>query len=235
MIIIEHPTTSHPHIPNSHSSPPTCMPSHLPLAFKFNDCLIYHLPCVIGMYGWWCYLPLTLCNWHVWMVMYIRHRDMQSFQAVTCGTLLLVGIQWFRIFRRSRNPPQRRLPKRLVFIRHGQSEGNATTTTKAVYRSTPDHLIALTQRGKAEARLTGKLLNVLLSNQRPCGRAKIFCSPHVRARQTLEGVCCSGMVDDIWAGTRLILHHVTWINRFWSPYHPSCWWARRHSTSCFGK
>ena len=120
-----------------------------------------------------------------------------NWQTKTQVALLLavgLGIRWLTISRRYQNSSRRRLPKRLVLIRHGQSEGNATPK-KAVYRSTPDHLIALTERGKAEARHAGKLLKVLLSRHRPDGRAKFFCSPHVRARQTLEGVCCSMIVD----------------------------------------
>lgn len=122
----------------------------------------------------------------MWKIQYGRAHPRQ----VALSALLLavgLGLRWLTISRRHGTRSQRRLPKRLVLIRHGQSEGNATPK-KAVYRSTPDHLIALTQRGKAEALQAGKLLKVLLSCQRPAGRAKIFCSPYVRARQTLEGV-----------------------------------------------
>lgn len=136
-----------------------------------------------------------------------------------------LGIRWLTNSRRRRTRLQRRLPKRLVLIRHGQSEGNATSKTKAVYRSTPDHLIALTERGKTEARDTGKLLEALLTAQRPCGRAKFICSPHVRTRQTLEGVCYPLMVDDYMKidQSRICrtMLRATRLNRSWSPFHPS--------------
>jgi len=76
------------------------------------------------------------------------------------------------------------MPKRIVLIRHGESMGNFTTKDKAAYRSTPDHLVPLTDLGHSQARGAGLRLKALLAD----GKAKFFCSPHLRTKQTLAGV-----------------------------------------------
>jgi hypothetical protein len=55
---------------------------------------------------------------------------------------------------------RRKLPRRIVLIRHGQSEGNATSDTKLAYRTTPDHQISLTAKGRSQALDAGKELKV---------------------------------------------------------------------------
>lgn len=82
------------------------------------------------------------------------------------------------------------LPRRIVLIRHGESMGNATTETKEWYRSTPDYKIPLTALGHTQARDAGKRLKAMLDSDGcdSAGKVKFFCSPHLRTKQTLEGV-----------------------------------------------
>ena len=57
------------------------------------------------------------------------------------------------------------------------------------YRSTPDHLIPLTDKGHFQARGAGERLKALLDKDgQTGGKVKFFCSPHLRTKQTLEGV-----------------------------------------------
>lgn len=44
-------------------------------------------------------------------------------------------------------------PRRIVLVRHGESIGNVDDT---VYEREPDHALALTDRGRAQAEETGK-------------------------------------------------------------------------------
>ena len=93
--------------------------------------------------------------------------------------------------------PRSTLPRRVVFIRHGQSQGNATTETKQAYRDMPDHVIELTEQGHAEAREAGATLRALMAADHTRGKAKFFCSPHARTKQTLESLA---IPDDLVTG-----------------------------------
>jgi len=88
--------------------------------------------------------------------------------------------------RNNKEPVQ--LPKRIVFIRHGESRGNASSSTKAEYRATQDHKITLTNKGHEQAVDAGERLAGLLREDAPAGRIKLFCSTYERARQTLDGI-----------------------------------------------
>ena len=98
------------------------------------------------------------------------------------------GILICAIVLRPRRKRRSTLPRRVVFIRHGQSQGNATTKTKQAYREQPDHAIELTEQGHAEARTAGATLSALMAADRTSGRVKFFCSPHARTAQTLASL-----------------------------------------------
>ncbi|KAF3531686.1 hypothetical protein DY000_02043877 [Brassica cretica] len=53
------------------------------------------------------------------------------------------------------------LPKRIILVRHGESEGNLDTSA---YATTPDHKIQLTESGLLQAREAGARLRSLLSS-----------------------------------------------------------------------
>lgn len=70
-------------------------------------------------------------------------------------------------------------PKRIVLIRHAESEGNVDET---MYMRKPDHRIELTDKGKAQAREAGKRLRDMLG---PDETVYVYVSPYLRTMQTL--------------------------------------------------
>ena len=70
-------------------------------------------------------------------------------------------------------------PKRIVLIRHAESEGNVDET---MYQRKPDHRIELTERGKEQARQAGLALKELLD---PDEQVYVYVSPYMRTMQTL--------------------------------------------------
>ena len=76
-------------------------------------------------------------------------------------------------------------PKRIILVRHGESEANVDPT---VYARVPDWQIALTEQGVAQAREAGQKIAGLIRD----GAFGVFSSPYVRTEQTknamLEGI-----------------------------------------------
>mmetsp|Transcript_14853 Transcript_14853/g.25148 ORF Transcript_14853/g.25148 Transcript_14853/m.25148 type:complete len:343 (+) Transcript_14853:138-1166(+) len=70
-------------------------------------------------------------------------------------------------------------PKRIILVRHGESEGNVD---EAVYQRTPDHRVRLTQKGCEEAQKAGAQIRFLTGEH---GRVYFYVSPYVRTLQTL--------------------------------------------------
>ena len=86
----------------------------------------------------------------------------------------IVGMYlWNRICKNRRS----HLPKRIILVRHGESEGNADHT---LYRTKADNLIELTTRGMEQARALGGRLKCLLGND----RVHLVVSPFERTLQT---------------------------------------------------
>eukprot|EP00698_Gefionella_okellyi_P025449 TRINITY_DN932_c0_g1_i2.p1 TRINITY_DN932_c0_g1~~TRINITY_DN932_c0_g1_i2.p1 ORF type:complete len:326 (+),score=66.38 TRINITY_DN932_c0_g1_i2:48-1025(+) len=75
----------------------------------------------------------------------------------------------------------KRMPKRIILIRHGQSVANVDET---VYSRIPDNKIELTAKGMEQAREAGKRLKALIGEE----RVMFFCSPFTRSRQTFHGI-----------------------------------------------
>ncbi len=73
-------------------------------------------------------------------------------------------------------------PKRIILIRHGQSESNLN---RIVHETIPDHRIHLTDLGKAQALAAGIELKekYFKNNSIAC-----YLSPYVRAKETLENI-----------------------------------------------
>ena len=55
------------------------------------------------------------------------------------------------------------LPKRIILIRHGESQGNVDETA---YQNTPDWQIRLTEKGRMQAEQTGKTLREMLEQDK---------------------------------------------------------------------
>uniref|UniRef100_A0A2P2Q3Z7 Uncharacterized protein MANES_08G123700 n=1 Tax=Rhizophora mucronata TaxID=61149 RepID=A0A2P2Q3Z7_RHIMU len=78
------------------------------------------------------------------------------------------------------------LPKRIILVRHGESQGNLDT---AAYTTTPDNKIPLTQLGLTQGRLAGTHLRNLLSGSNNNNwRVYFYVSPYERTRSTLREI-----------------------------------------------
>jgi broad specificity phosphatase PhoE len=69
-------------------------------------------------------------------------------------------------------------PRRIVLVRHGESEGN---NDDSIYERVPDHALALTERGVRQAEETGEYLRKLFGQE----RVSAYVSPYRRTHQTL--------------------------------------------------
>jgi broad specificity phosphatase PhoE len=72
-------------------------------------------------------------------------------------------------------------PKRIILLRHGESEGN---TDRTIYASKPDHAIALTPCGCTQAARIGESLGDLLQSE----TLRVYLSPYTRVKQTYAEV-----------------------------------------------
>lgn len=69
-------------------------------------------------------------------------------------------------------------PRRIVLVRHGESEGN---NDESIYERVPDHALALTERGLRQAEATGERLREIFGRE----RVSAYVSPYRRTHQTL--------------------------------------------------
>lgn len=72
-------------------------------------------------------------------------------------------------------------PRRILLIRHGESEGNVE---KSVYGRKPDYALRLTDRGRAQAREAGTRLRALVGDE----PVMAYVSPLFRTRETFKGI-----------------------------------------------
>ncbi|XP_048320611.2 phosphoglycerate mutase-like protein AT74H [Ziziphus jujuba] len=83
-----------------------------------------------------------------------------------------------------RNPPPR--PRRIILVRHGESEGNVDETT---YTRVADPKIALTEKGKAEAEECGKRIREMIEKDNvPNWKVYFYVSPYKRTHETLKSL-----------------------------------------------
>ena len=75
-------------------------------------------------------------------------------------------------------------PKRIILIRHGESEANVD---KYLFGRVPDYTIELTEKGQIQAQEAGKRLKELVGDE----SLYFYVSPFWRARSTFEGVAAS--------------------------------------------
>ncbi|PWA42449.1 phosphoglycerate/bisphosphoglycerate mutase, active site, Histidine phosphatase superfamily [Artemisia annua] len=87
------------------------------------------------------------------------------------------------------NDPNRSkfLPKRIILVRHGESEGNLDNST---YTTIPDHQITLTPQGISQARHAGTQIQRVVSNEneKDSWRVYFYVSPYVRTRSSLREI-----------------------------------------------
>ncbi|KAH7550238.1 hypothetical protein JRO89_XS13G0159100 [Xanthoceras sorbifolium] len=78
-------------------------------------------------------------------------------------------------------PPPR--PRRIILVRHGQSEGNLD---ESVYTRIPDPKIALTEKGKAEAEACGTRIREMIEKDGDNWKVYFYVSPYRRTLETLQ-------------------------------------------------
>ena len=86
-----------------------------------------------------------------------------------------------------------RTPKRLILVRHGESEGNVDHT---IYASVADNALHLTEKGWMQALSAGRALKEIVGEEQTC----FYVSPYVRTRETFHAIASA------WGG----LEHVRW-------------------------
>src|SRR5690242_15788639 len=70
-------------------------------------------------------------------------------------------------------------PRRIILIRHGESQGNIDDS---IYETVPDHALTLTAKGREEATAAGSWLRAYLQDE----PVTLYTSPYVRTRQTAD-------------------------------------------------
>jgi len=72
-------------------------------------------------------------------------------------------------------------PKRIILIRHGESEGNVD---RSIYADIPDYAVKLTEKGKEQARHAGSLLKNTIGD----GKVFFYVSSFHRTRMTYQEI-----------------------------------------------
>jgi broad specificity phosphatase PhoE len=94
-------------------------------------------------------------------------------------------------------------PKRILLIRHGESEGNVD---RAVYGHKPDYALLLTERGKQQARDAGTKLREIVGNE----TVRFYVSPLFRTRQTFQEIAAAFPQTQFVAGEEPRLREQEW-------------------------
>jgi broad specificity phosphatase PhoE len=72
-------------------------------------------------------------------------------------------------------------PKRIILIRHGESEGNVD---KSLFEFKPDYALNLTDEGIEQAKQAGKEINAVIGQE----TLQVYHSPYYRTRQTFQHI-----------------------------------------------
>lgn len=110
------------------------------------------------------------------------------------------------------------MPKRLVLVRHGQSEANVVQKSRKVagfkepelHRTTPDREIRLTDLGREQTVKTAEFLK----KEYPLGVDSYYSSDHIRARETAALVCMKAL----WPEVKISIEH-HFGERHWGNYN----------------
>jgi len=82
-------------------------------------------------------------------------------------------------------------PRRLVLVRHGESEANVNRKITSVV---PDHALHLTMKGREQALEAGRRLREIIGSS----TVEFITSPYVRARETFMGIA------QAWGGPKTV-------------------------------
>ncbi|KAF8370101.1 hypothetical protein HHK36_031863 [Tetracentron sinense] len=85
------------------------------------------------------------------------------------------------------HPQYKFLPKRIILVRHGESQGNLDGSA---YTTTPDYKIPLTPQGLRQARAAGEKIRCVVSDYGNSQNWKVYfyVSPYERTRSTLREI-----------------------------------------------
>ncbi|KAF8387968.1 hypothetical protein HHK36_026634 [Tetracentron sinense] len=85
------------------------------------------------------------------------------------------------------HPQYKFLPKRIILVRHGESQGNLDGSA---YTTTPDYKIPLTPQGLRQARAAGEKIRCVVSDYGNSLNWKVYfyVSPYERTRSTLREI-----------------------------------------------
>ncbi|GFP88812.1 phosphoglycerate mutase-like protein at74h [Phtheirospermum japonicum] len=94
---------------------------------------------------------------------------------------------------------QKHLPKRIILVRHGESQGNEDET---VLEYVPDYKIKLSKKGGHQARTTGSTIRDIVSGKSENWKVVFYVSPSSRTRETVEEIVGSTFPKDRVVGVR---------------------------------
>lgn len=101
------------------------------------------------------------------------------------------------------NTQQKFLPKRIILVRHGESEGNED---EQVLEYVPNYKIKLSNKGTHQAHKTGLIIKDLVSHYGESENSKVFfyVSPSNRTRETMERIINRGSGDLIFPDDQVL-------------------------------
>ncbi|KAL0452073.1 UNVERIFIED_CONTAM: Phosphoglycerate mutase-like protein AT74H [Sesamum latifolium] len=84
---------------------------------------------------------------------------------------------------------QNYLPKRIILVRHGETEVNEDET---VLEYVPNYKINLSKKGRHQAHKTGSKIREIVSETDECWKVFFYVSPSSRTRETMEEIIGGG-------------------------------------------
>lgn len=110
----------------------------------------------------------------------LKHFSFTNFSLNSFHISLFEHISHF-IQTHHENYINKKMPKRIILIRHGESEGNVNPQS---YSKIPDNKLQLTQKGIKQALTAGVKLQKIIKNE----SVKFIVSPYLRTIQTYENI-----------------------------------------------
>ena len=128
--------------------------------------------------------PQTYIFYYTLIFILFRFHDINYYFALLLIVIPFLFNRYFENIKENQQAKRGR-PKRIILIRHAESEGNRDSI---VYQSVPDNKVKLTSLGEKQAILAGQKLQKLVGNE----TIHFFVSPYTRSKQTLVNII-SGM------------------------------------------
>ena len=110
----------------------------------------------------------------------LPHLSFARFSCDSLHTSLFERVSHF-IQTHHENYISKKMPRRIILIRHGESEGNVDPQ---LYNKVPDNKLKLTKNGEDQATSAGVKLQRIIKNE----SVKFIISPYLRTIQTYENI-----------------------------------------------